>query len=467
MAWRRLAWLALPLIALIGCAHEPAGEERYAPLDAMIETQARDLLMPGVSAAMMERGRLVWTGARGWADFGKRIPVTPDTPFNIASLTKPMTGVVLMQLVESGQLSLDTPMQRYDPSFTDARITVGHVLTMTSESDPPGSAYSYNGNPFGMLNHVIKGVSGEELAKAYSSRLFEPLGLTQTSPGSLADPAYAQGLSAERVAHYQSIMARLATPHNMYGGVELVASLPPDPEPNAAANVVSTASDYARFADAVMRGRFLRPATLEAMWTAPVTSKGEQLPYAHGWFAKDYHGHRVISHYGYYPNAYSAVALIVPERELVFVALSNGGALSGHNGIAGIEGNSVACAVLIQFVDSSLPCAELAAANVARWRAKIAPPRHEMASDPAVLAQYAGSYRRPYGDPPAKVFVDKGRLWWETTLGPWELTQEAPDRFFMKADDRTLIFVRDEAGRVTRIDLTYPDYSETFRLPRL
>ena len=67
---------ALPLIAL-GCAHEPAGEERYAPLDAMIETQARDLLMPGVSAAMMERGRLVWTGARGWADFGKRIPVTP------------------------------------------------------------------------------------------------------------------------------------------------------------------------------------------------------------------------------------------------------------------------------------------------------------------------------------------------------------------------------------------------------
>ncbi len=467
MLWRRSACLALPLIALVGCAHDPAGEERYAPLDSIIETQARDLLMPGVSAAMMERGRLVWTGARGWADFGKRIPVTPETPFNIASLTKPMTGVVLMQLVESGQLSLDTPMQRYDPTFTDPRITVGHVLSMTSESDPPGSAYRYNGNPFGMLNNVIKGVSGEELAKAYGSRLFEPLGLTQTSPGSLADPAYARGLSAERVAHYQSIMARLAVPYNMYGGVELVRSLPPDPEPNAAANVVSTASDYARFADAVMRGRFLKQATLDAMWTAPVTPKGEPLPYAYGWFVKEYHGHRVISHYGYYPNAYSAVALIVPERELVFVALSNGGALSGHNGIAGIEGNALACAVLLQFVDSSLPCAELAAANVARWRSKVTPPRQEMASDPAVLAQYAGSYQRPYGDSPAKVFVDKGRLWWETTLGPWELTQEAPDRFFMKADDRTLVFVRDESGRITRVDLIYPDYPEIFRLPRL
>jgi CubicO group peptidase (beta-lactamase class C family) len=466
MSWQRLPCLALPLIALIGCGHVPPSMERYAPLDALIETQARDLPVPGVSAALMVRGKLAWTGARGWADVDKRIRATPQTPFNIASLTKPMTGVVLMQLVERGKLSLDTPMQRYDPSFTDPRITVGHVLSMRSESDPPGSAYSYNGNRFGMLNAVIKGVSGEELAKAYSTRLIEPLGLTQTSPGSLADPAYAQGLGAERVAHYESIMARLAVPYNMYGGTEPVATLPPDPEPDAAANVVSTASDYARFADAVMRGRLLSRATLEAMWTAPVNAGGERFPYAYGWFVEEYRGHRLIYHYGYYPHAYSALALIVPERELVFVALANGGGLNAGNGIDPVEGHVLACAVLIEFVDPALPCAETAAANAARWRAQIPPPRHEMASDPAVLAQYTGSYRRPYGSP-AKVFVDQGRLWWETTLGPYALSQEAPDRFFMKADNRTLVFVRDESGRVTRIDLSWPDEAETFSLPRL
>lgn len=178
----RMTRLVIVALALWGSAQASA-KDRYAPLDAILETQARDLKMPGVSAAMMERGKLAWTGARGWADIEKRIPVTPDTPFNIASLTKPMTAVVLMQMVERGQLSLDTPMKRYDPSFKDPRVTVGHVLTMTSESNPPGSAYKYNGNPFGKLNTVIKGVSGEELAKAYSARLFEPLGLKQTSPG--------------------------------------------------------------------------------------------------------------------------------------------------------------------------------------------------------------------------------------------------------------------------------------------
>lgn len=460
----RLLCIALLVTALCGCAHTPASVERTAPLGAMLETQARDLGLRGVSAALMQRGKLVWTGASGWADVDAHIPATTDTPFNIASLTKPMTAVVLMQLVERGELSLDTPMQRYDPSFTDARITVGHVLSMRSESNPPGEGYSYNGNPYGMLNTVVKGVSGETLPQAFSARLFEPLGLTQTSPGSLA--ADAQGLSAERVAHYESIMARLAVPYNLYGGKEFVATIPPDPEPNAAANVVSTASDYARFADAVMRGRFLNQATLDAMWTAPVTSSGERLPYAYGWFVKEYHGHRVIYHYGYYPNAYSAVAMIVPERELVFVALANGGGLNAGNGIGSIEGHVMACAVLIEFVDAGLPCAETAAANATRWRSQMAPPRHEMVSDLTVLSQYAGSYRRPNGEA-AKVFVDRGRLWWQTVAGPWAMTQEAPDRFFMKADNRTMVFVRDEAGRVMRLDITWPDDPNTYSLPRM
>ncbi|HEU0309728.1 MAG TPA: serine hydrolase [Sphingomicrobium sp.] len=463
---RRIAIIGALMPGLAGCAHMPAQEPRYAALDTILDTEMRELAMPGVSAAMMDHGRLVWTGARGWADAEKNIPVTPGTVFNIASLTKPMTAVVLMQLVERGLLSLDTPMQRYDPSFKDARITVRHVLTMTSEADPPGSSYSYNGNPYGKLNTVIKGITGEELAKAFSTRLIEPLGLEQTSPGSLAVAPHAQGLSAKRIAHYESINAHLARPHHMYGGVQPVMSIPPDPQPNAAANVVSTASDYARFADAVMRGRLLKPETLQVMWTTPATANGNRLPYAHGWFVVDYHGHRLINHYGYYPSAYSAVALIVPERELVFVALSNGGALSGHNGIAGIEGNAMACAVLVRFVDASLPCAPLAAANVAKWRATIVPPRHEMASDPAVLQQYAGLYERSWATP-AKVFVDRGRLYWETTAGPFAMTQEATDRFFMKADDRTMVFVRDAAGRVTKVDITFPGDATVYSLPRM
>src|SRR5262245_56233580 len=92
------ACLALLVIALSGSAPAPASEDRFASLNAMLETQSRELGLPGVSAALMEHGKLVWTGARGFADVEARTPVTPETPFNIASLTKPMTAVMLMQL---------------------------------------------------------------------------------------------------------------------------------------------------------------------------------------------------------------------------------------------------------------------------------------------------------------------------------------------------------------------------------
>lgn len=74
-------------------------------------------------------------GARGWADIEAHKPITPDTPFNIASLTKPMTSVMLMQLVERGQLSLGTPMQRYDPSYKDARVRTTPTSTSCRASE--------------------------------------------------------------------------------------------------------------------------------------------------------------------------------------------------------------------------------------------------------------------------------------------------------------------------------------------
>ena len=460
----RSACLALLLLAVSSCAHAPAHEKRLARLDSILETQSRELKLPGISAALMERGKLVWTGARGWADIEARTPVTAATTFNIASLTKPMTSVILMQLLERNALSLDAPMKRFDPDFADARVTVGHVLSMTAESDPPGQAFAYNGNVFAELESVLAAATGETLAQAFSTRLIEPLGLTETSPGEVAEDE--KGLSAKRIAHYRGVSARIARPYNIYGGVEPVATFAPDPKLDPAANVIGTASDYARFADAVMRGRLLRPATLEAMWTPAVTSDGKKLPYAKGWFVEDYGGHRLIWHYGYYPDAYSALALIVPERELVFVALANGGGLSAHNGADAIAGNATACAVLIALVDPALPCGEVAAANVARWRSGIAPPLPEIASDPAILRRYVGSYRRPNGGV-AKVEIDQGRLWWVTSLGRFALTQVGPDRFVMKTDNRIKTFIFDDKGQVIRVDVTYPGDPNIYAVPRI
>jgi len=468
--WLRSALVPLLALAAASSAHVPAsGRSRpahYAAMDAMLDKELSELALPSVSMALMDHGKIVWAGARGWADYPNRIPATTDTVYNIASLTKPMTAVVLMQLVEAGKLDLETPMQRYDPSYKDPRITVGHVLSMRSESDPPGSGYSYNGNPYGTLDTVIRGAGGEELGQAFSSRIIEPLGLKQMSPGSLKDPKFAKGLSTAEIAHYEAINARLAKPTAVYGGTELTDAIPIDPEPNAAANVVSTASDYARFVDGVMRGKLLKPETLAKMWTAPVLGKGETSPYANGWFVEDYRGHRIIYHYGYYPSAYSAVMMMVPDKELVFVAIANGHSVNAGNGIDPIEGHVMACAVLMNFVDPAAPCAQKAAANVAKWRSIDQATRPVIKPDPAVLADYAGNYRRSDGFP-IKVFTKDGKLWWQSSYQPFELTPESADRFFMKADGRTLVFVRDKSGKVERVDITFLFDKAVYPLPKM
>jgi CubicO group peptidase (beta-lactamase class C family) len=454
-------------IALVGCGQQKkppgASESRFEELDAMLAAQREALVLPGMSAALMVRGEVVWTGARGWADVEARTAMTPDTPFNIASLTKPMTAVMLMQLVERGELSLETPMQQFDPAYTDVRVTVGHVLSMTAQSDPPGEAYAYDGNVFGTLGAVLTSVTGETLPQAFSERLIEPLGLAHTAPGHIGDDA--AGLDAERIAHYQSISARVAHPYNVYGGVEIVPAMPPDPTLDAAANVIATASDYARFADAVLRGRLVEAPTLEAMWTPAVTSSGERLPYAYGWFVEEYEGHRLIHHYGYYDSAYSALVLIVPEEEIVFVALANAGGLAGHNQIVGVEGNVVACAVLRELVDATLPCAEAAAGHVETWRSQFPPAPPEIAVDPATLPRYTGTFALPSGGT-GDVVVEQDRLWWKSRAGAYQLTPIGPDRFVLKAASRVIDFVF-EGDELVRVDVTLPGDPNTYALPRV
>ena len=115
----------------------------------------------------------------------------------------------------------------------------------------------------------------------------------------------------------------------------------------------------------------------------------------------------------------------------------------------------MACAVLIEFVDPALPCAATAAANAARWRAEAAPGEPEIASDPAMLARYAGVYVRPTGGE-VSIDLDQGRIFWHSAAGRLPLTQVAPHRFVLKADNRIMVFVLDAQGRVTQIDITYP-----------
>ena len=86
----------------------------FAAIDAYVAGQVKDLNLPGLAMGIVHGDRIVHLQSFGIADPSGR-PVTPQTPFMLASLTKSFTAVAIMQLVEAGQVELDAPVQDYLP----------------------------------------------------------------------------------------------------------------------------------------------------------------------------------------------------------------------------------------------------------------------------------------------------------------------------------------------------------------
>ena len=127
-----------------------AGE--YAPIERFIQEEMKVQRIPGLALGIVRDGRIAYVRGFGKADDSGR-PVTPRTPFIIGSLSKSFTAMAIMQLVESGKVELDAPVQRYLPWFRVAdeaasrAITVRQLLNQTSGlSTKTGRSFQGNGD---------------------------------------------------------------------------------------------------------------------------------------------------------------------------------------------------------------------------------------------------------------------------------------------------------------------------------
>jgi len=134
------------LVLLIGlvlsCAAQNAdklpGPQIPSELDRFILEGMKETKVPGLAAAVVKKGKVLWTGTYGWANREQRIPVTEDTLFQVASVSKPVTACAVMQLVEQGKLSLDAdvnevlPFPVRNPKHPKIPITLKHLLSHTS-----------------------------------------------------------------------------------------------------------------------------------------------------------------------------------------------------------------------------------------------------------------------------------------------------------------------------------------------
>ena len=232
--------------------------------------------IPGLSMAVVQNGRVIWAGAFGTMNDSAQTPLNPGTVFEAASLSKPVFAYMVLRLADRGEFDLDRPLYEmleyprlaHDERYKriTARIVLSHGTglpnwggeKLTLRFDP-GTQYGYSGEGFVFLQKTVERVTGRSLDELARREVFEPLGMTRSS--------YVwQERFAGNAAYARNWLWQVA-PANRYT----------EGEANAAASLLTTATDYAQFVAAVLTGRGLSPA----MWNEYLTPVRETSPGIH------------------------------------------------------------------------------------------------------------------------------------------------------------------------------------------
>jgi len=248
-----------------------------SPLEQTIPHLMKEADIPGLSIAVIRDAKVIWTHAFGVTNSENKAPVSDNTIFEAASLTKPVFAYAVLTLVDSGKLDLDTPLVHYLPGRYDVgddprldQITARHVLSHTTgfpnwrpRGDKnlkmyfsPGNRFSYSGEGFVYLSKVVEQITGETQQVFIKRTVFDPLDMK----------------SSDLVWRNDYEPLKTFT-HDWVGRVSGRGK--PD-KPNAAASLQTTASDYAKFVIAMLKGTGLKPTTARLMLTpqASVTLAG-------------------------------------------------------------------------------------------------------------------------------------------------------------------------------------------------
>ena len=303
--------------------------ERY------IEALRRIAHVPGISAVILRDGRPVWQRGFGFANVDARVPATPDTLYDIASLTKTFTSTLLLQCVERGTLSLDERIARYSAAIPEPAATVRHVLTHTSQGTP-GAAFRYDGDRFAALTSVVDSCHGRPFRQALATSILDRAAMTNSVPGHDLErptPSLAALFDVPTLGRYEGSVKRLALPYQTAADGSAPAGYPPR-DISASAGLLSSVVDLAKYDVAIDTNVFIFRASQELAWTNAVSTTGEALPYGLGWFIQRERGVRLVWHYGQWPQ-YSALYLKAPDRHLTLILLGNSGGLSEAFPMAG------------------------------------------------------------------------------------------------------------------------------------
>jgi CubicO group peptidase (beta-lactamase class C family) len=358
---RRSIAACIPMAAFVcvGC-----GGVQAQTLNARLDALLHDWKLknaPGMAAALVRDGRIEYRKVFGFADLEARRPITPDTQFLLASLTKQFTAMAIMILAERHKLQFDDSLAKFCPEFPGyARsITIRNLLNHTagltqyqellvgkidenyfrsSKSPPaaheftaaealqvlsrqpklrftPGEKFEYSDSAYVLLAQIIERITGQRYAEFLKETIFDPLGMQDTLV----------------VDERKQKVSRLALAYEKRNGRWQDITYSPENSIYGEDGIYSTINDLYKWDQALYADRLVSHPTLEMAFTPGRTNDRNEIAtnvfthptsYGFGWFIGSLHGQKVVEHSGGW-SGYATHILRVPGRRVTAIVLTN------------------------------------------------------------------------------------------------------------------------------------------------
>jgi len=315
-----------------------------ALLDKWITVRMREKHLPGLAIGIVHEGNLMWGKGYGMANVEQSIPVTLDTRFRIASITKTFTAVAILQLRDAGKLRLDDPVSDYLDWFNlqyeaAPPITIRHLLTHTSGLPrdasvphwtdnvfqswdevitttrqrkpvlPPLKDFGYSNLGYSLLGGIIEKVSGEAWADYIQKHILDPLEMSDT----IVTPNGSEPNLATGYLKLDDQYARPSAPFAATNGFSASASM---------ASSVNDLVKYARFHLGLEDSGVLSSHTLREMHTVHWLNSDWQGGYGLGTFVNRIGSWVISGHSGGY-KGYLTQFNMCREHKFGVIALTN------------------------------------------------------------------------------------------------------------------------------------------------
>jgi CubicO group peptidase (beta-lactamase class C family) len=349
---RRVAVLLLvPFFAVLAAAQQQTLPQPDVEKAQRVLSQAMTVhQIPGASIGIVMNGVPVWAHGYGMADVEGDVVARDTTEYRLGSISKSLSAVAAMTLVEQHKLDLDAPVQKYCPAFPQKQwpITMRELLSHTSgirhykdkdadtphwaentkhfksvdeglsvfENDPlefqPGTKYGYSTYGYTVVGCAIEGASGEKFYDYLRRAVLAAAGMTRTFVDNL------QTIVPNRTRYYDVLEGHVINAGLMDSSYKIPGG-----------GMISNVDDMSNFMAAMMQHKIVSEQTTTLMWSPLKVNEQDDDHYGLGFATGTQHGWRTVSHTGGQKGT-STIFYMIPEKQFGVVILTN---LEGQGGV--------------------------------------------------------------------------------------------------------------------------------------